>query len=186
MGTKIIVDGRRSGKTTRAIEESARTGRYIVVRNDAMKHSINVLADELGIRILNPITLDEWKRGVAVRVKLKGIIVDEGLIMLEELLGTSIHMITISEREEVYPIVYAEENEKMNRDAFDAARYALQARREENEKFTPAKAAFFIHENLGAFVHGSDEEDEAERKRIEEKTAHNIFLNSERDKWMRS
>jgi hypothetical protein len=155
MSTKIIVEGRRSGKTTRAIEESARTGRYIVVRNDAMKKSINVLADELGIRILNPITLDEWKHGVANRVKVEGVIVDEGLIMLEELLGTRIHMITISETEEVD----AAENEKINRDTFDATRYAMQMRREENEKFTPAKAAFFIHENLSVWVTGTDEEE---------------------------
>ena len=42
--------------------------------------------------------------------------------MLEQLLGTHIHMITISER----PDVDEEENEKINRDAFDATLYSLE------------------------------------------------------------
>ena len=40
MGTKIIVDKRRTGKTTKAIEESARTSKYILVPNRGMAKCI--------------------------------------------------------------------------------------------------------------------------------------------------
>lgn len=124
MGTKIIVEGRRSGKTTRAIEESARTGIHILAPHRDMARFIFQQAKDAGIDIPFPITLDEWMQGrVRGYVRMPGLIIDEGLILLEKILRTHIHMITISEREETDSIVDAEENEKMNRDEFDAARY---------------------------------------------------------------
>ena len=122
MGTKIIVGKRRSGKTTDAIKESAATGRYILVPNRAMALNLANYARELGLHIPFPITVREWQKGVAPNVKRRGVIIDEGLIMLEQLLETHIHMITISER----PDVDEEENEKINRDAFDATLYSLE------------------------------------------------------------
>lgn len=99
-GTKIIVGKRCSGKTTDAIKESAATGRYILVPNRGMALNLANYAQELGLHIPFPITVREWQKGVAPNVKRRGVIIDEGLIMLEQLLGTHIHMITISEREE--------------------------------------------------------------------------------------
>lgn len=121
MGTKIIVGKRCSGKTTDAIKESAATGRYILVPNRAMALNLADYAQELGFHIPFPITVREWHKGVAPNVKRRGVIIDEGLIMLEQLLGTHIHMITISERPEV-----DEEDQKINRDAFDATLYSLE------------------------------------------------------------
>ena len=122
MGTKIIVGKRCSGKTTDAIKESAATGRYILVPNRGMALNLANYAQELGLHIPFPITVMEWQKGVAPNVKRRGVIIDEGLIMLEQLLETHIHMITISER----PDVDEEENEKINRDAFDATLYSLE------------------------------------------------------------
>lgn len=101
MGTKIIVGKRRSGKTTDAILESEKTGYPILVRDRRMADYISFQADELGAKIPIPVTLRQLKNG-----KLDGhekgmqLIVDEGLMILEQILGMSIHMITISEREE--------------------------------------------------------------------------------------
>lgn len=78
-------------------------------------------ADELGAKIPIPVTLRQLKNGkLDGRKKGMQLIVDEGLMLLEQILGMSIHMITMSEREEINPILDAEENEKINRDAFDA------------------------------------------------------------------
>lgn len=101
MGTKIIVGKRRSGKTTDAILESEKTGYPILVRDRRMADYISFQADELDAKIPIPVTLRQLKNG-----KLDGhekgmqLIVDEGLMILEQILGMSIHMITISEREE--------------------------------------------------------------------------------------
>ena len=59
MGTKIIVDKRRTGKTTKAIEESARTSKYILVPNRVMAKCIFKQALDMGIDILFPVTIDE-------------------------------------------------------------------------------------------------------------------------------
>lgn len=101
MTTKIIVDGRVTGKTTRAIEESARTGIRILAPNAEMARHIHKQALDSGIDIPPPTYMDEWTKGRVKRsCAAPGIIIDEGLMLLEKILGTSIHMITISEREE--------------------------------------------------------------------------------------
>ena len=99
MSTKIVVDKRRTGKTTKAILESAKTGQYILVANRAMAHSVSELARELGVSIPFPVTQGEWERGVGGHVRRSGVIIDEGLILLETILGTHVHMITMSERD---------------------------------------------------------------------------------------
>lgn len=101
MSTKIIVEPRRSGKTTKAIMESAKTGSFILVSNFAMARAVYDTARYLGIDIPYPITVEEWKdMGIKTFVRKKGIIIDEGLIVLEALLDARINMITISERED--------------------------------------------------------------------------------------
>lgn len=127
MGTKIIVDGRCTGKTTKAILESAKTGYPILAFDRRMANYIVLQANHMGAKIPTPLTLQQVRNG-----KLDGhkrgarLIVDERLMILERMIGMSIHMITISEREESDPIVDAEENEKVNRDAFDADLYSLE------------------------------------------------------------
>ena len=101
MGTKIIVDKRRTGKTTKAIEESARTFKYILVPNRVMAKCIFKQALDMGIDILFPVTIDEvLNKHVSHHSKETGFIIDEGLMLLETILGAHVHMITISEREE--------------------------------------------------------------------------------------
>ena len=101
MTTKIIVDKRRTGKTTKAIEESARTSKYILVPNRGMAEYIFKQALDMGIDILFPVTIDEvLNKHVSHHSKETGFIIDEGLMLLETILGAHVHMITISEREE--------------------------------------------------------------------------------------
>ncbi len=100
MSTKIIVEGRRSGKTTKAIIESAKTGIPILAPHREMARHILRQAHDAGIDIPYPVTLDEWAKGRTQGNGAKpGLIVDEGLILLEKILGTHVHMITMSERE---------------------------------------------------------------------------------------
>lgn len=105
MGTKIIVDGRHTGKTTKAIIESAKTGYPILAFDRRMANYIVSQAEDMGTKIPTPLTLQQVKNG-----KLDGhkrgdrLIVDEGLMILERMIGMSIHMITISEREEYKPL----------------------------------------------------------------------------------
>ena len=101
MATKIIVQGRRTGKTTKVIEESAKTSKYILVPNQRMADIIFKQALDMGINIPFPVTIDEvLNKHVSSHVKRQGVIIDEGLILLETILGTHIHMITMSERDE--------------------------------------------------------------------------------------
>lgn len=101
MTTKIIVGKRRTGKTTKAIEESAKTYKYILAPNRIMAKHIFEQALDMGINIPFPVTIDEvLNKHVSHRAKEKGFIIDEGLMLLENILGAHVHMITISEREE--------------------------------------------------------------------------------------
>ena len=101
MGTKIIVDGRCTGKTTKAIIESAKTGYPILAFDRRMANYIVSQADDIGIKIPTPLTLQQVRNGRLDGHKREDrLIVDEGLMILEQMLGMSIHMITMSEREE--------------------------------------------------------------------------------------
>lgn len=97
MDTKIIVDEKGTGKTTKAIKESAKTGKYIITLNRHMvMHTFN-MAKEMGLNIPFPITIDEWMRGeVSHTIRRQGVIVDEGLILLETLLVAKVDMVTIT------------------------------------------------------------------------------------------
>lgn len=94
---KVIVQGRRSGKSTAAIFESAKTGKYILVDSKIQADCIFKLANELGVSIPFPITVYELLNGgVANRVKREGLIVDEAMWILQKVLDTRIHMATIN------------------------------------------------------------------------------------------
>ena len=57
---KVIVDGRRSGKTTRLIQFCAAKGGYIVTRDHKAACLIADQAEELGLHILFPLTYHEF------------------------------------------------------------------------------------------------------------------------------
>ena len=58
--TKILQGGRRSGKTLALIQESARTGIYIMVANRERALQISNQAREMGYNIPFPVTVHEW------------------------------------------------------------------------------------------------------------------------------
>ena len=102
MANKIIIDKRRTGKTTKAIEESGKTFKYILVPSPRMAEYIFRQALEMGIDIPYPVTIDAvLNKHVSHHAKREGFIIDEGLMLLETILGAHVHMITISEIDEV-------------------------------------------------------------------------------------
>lgn len=56
---KVVVGGRRSGKTRRLIELCAEYGGYMVVRSHREAHRVAQMARELGLRIPFPISHGE-------------------------------------------------------------------------------------------------------------------------------
>lgn len=102
MNTKIIVDERGSGKTTKAIKESARTGKYILAPNIHMARMIYDSARKMDIQIPFPVAVEELNdsRFRGSSISRDGLIIDEALMTLEAILGVPIHMITMSERRE--------------------------------------------------------------------------------------
>lgn len=58
--TKILQGGRNSGKTLALIQESARTGIYIMVRNRERALQLSKQAREMGYDIPFPVTIQEW------------------------------------------------------------------------------------------------------------------------------
>ena len=57
---KIIVRGRRAGKTTEMIRLAAETGSYIVCTDQRRARQIAERARELGLSIPFPLTAEEW------------------------------------------------------------------------------------------------------------------------------
>lgn len=99
--TNIIYQARRSGKTTQIIREASKKNMYILVSNMRQAEEMFKQARKMDTPILYPITVSEWKNGqVAWRVKRQGILVDEAKIILEELLETSVHMMSISKEDD--------------------------------------------------------------------------------------
>lgn len=100
--SRTIVAGRRTGKTLRCICESAITGRVILVVNDNHKKAMMDTAKSLELEMPEPVTLQEWKdgKGRGSDVYRNGVIVDEGKWLLEQVLHTHIHLMTIGENEE--------------------------------------------------------------------------------------
>lgn len=99
MKTKVILQDRGTGKTTRAIQESAKTGRYILVPRESMAHHVFQKSKEMGLEIPFPITLADIHRRDSISnvIANHGIIIDEGLMVLKKLLNIPIHMITMSD-----------------------------------------------------------------------------------------
>lgn len=90
----VFKGGRKSGKTTWAIAESARTKIPILVYSDSGKKVILASAERMGVTIPDPITIDDL---LVRRVSSRKVIVEEGQKVLERLLGTEIHGLTITD-----------------------------------------------------------------------------------------
>ena len=97
--TKIFTGGRGSGKTTKCIEESARTGRYILVPNRAMAKFLYAQSLEKGLTLPFPVTINEMKSPSPSIIR-NGLIVDETAMVLEKILRVRIHFATVNEEKE--------------------------------------------------------------------------------------
>ena len=97
---KIITHGRRSGKTTKAVIEAAKTGNYIVVANRYHRQGVLEIAEGLGLKV-NVLTLQDIKNGEHYGLQLRTgkVIVDEAQVVLEQLLGMEVDMMILSEEE---------------------------------------------------------------------------------------
>lgn len=98
---QITIGERQIGKTTKLIKRSAAEGSYILV---ATKHQANAIfkqANEMGIKIPFPITINEvlnYRNMRGTSVYKKGILIDETSSVLEYIFnGIPIHEITITD-----------------------------------------------------------------------------------------
>lgn len=98
--TKVIVKERGQGKTIESIIESFKTGKTILVPYQVNKRYIKDTAKEFGYSIPNPICIQDLKENIfGTEILRKGLILDESTKTLEILLGSKIHMITLSEED---------------------------------------------------------------------------------------
>lgn len=97
--TKIFKGGRGSGKTTKCIEESARTGRYILVSSRFRAKYTYAQSQEMNLVIPFPVTIEEMKLPSPSIIR-NGLIVDETIMVLEKILGVRIHFATVNEEKE--------------------------------------------------------------------------------------
>ena len=98
MKTKVILQDRSTGKTTRAIKMAHEEDLYILVPNEKMARYISEMSQDMGLEIRFPLLLQDLEPGrISRQVARKGIIVDEGLMILKELLGVPIRMMTLSD-----------------------------------------------------------------------------------------
>lgn len=95
----IIISGRCRGKTTKLIQESSKTGRYILVKSRSEAKIVSQMARDLGLSIPYPVTLYEITAGRidGSSILRDGILVDNGISILERLLGTKVMGISLDQ-----------------------------------------------------------------------------------------
>lgn len=98
----IIIGGRGSGKTMRAVKISAETGRYILVKSHTEANHIMEMARNLNLTIPYPITGGEILRRSSQNSSIRrdGIIVDNVVSVLEDILGVRIASATVETKHE--------------------------------------------------------------------------------------
>ena len=151
--TVIVVGDRQSGKTTRLIKESSRTGAYILVANYRRADALASLARELNVNIPFPVTLEEWIRSPmrfeGSEIGKKGLLIDDIDGVIAELFRpVTIKAMTITTpRVKFLKIAKLEEQKKKLEILKDVLLhrenditqakciYEEQANEEENEKF---------------------------------------------------
>ena len=98
---KIILDKRGSGKTVRLVVESHVKNVPIMTLNRQMVKIIKESAKWLGLKIPEPICLDDFLKNRHIQGRNNhdyenGILIDEAQLVLTELLKTKIHTITLT------------------------------------------------------------------------------------------
>lgn len=84
---EVIVRGRRSGKTTELIKLAAENFNYIVCRNHQSADMIAKQAREMGLDIPHPITFRELRDKRFSGRGMKGLMIDDADLLLQELAG---------------------------------------------------------------------------------------------------
>lgn len=90
----IYIQPRQSGKTQRMIEESAKSGAYIVCHNIQSVAYVAARAKEMGLKIPFPLTYSEVQRGqYSSSIEL---LIDNAEIFIQDLVKARIRAITMS------------------------------------------------------------------------------------------
>ena len=98
---KIIMRGRRNGKTTELIKMSAENGGYIVCRSHNAASMIKKQSKEMGLKIPYPITYAELLRKSYYAKGVKKLYIDDVDELLRTLTrGVEVEAITINIQEE--------------------------------------------------------------------------------------
>ena len=100
---RLIAGNKASGKTTKAIEASAREWKYIVAKDFSEVRNIVQKAKEMKLDIPYPVTIDELLGYNLNRTSMKvdGIIIDNALDVLQKIINVPITLATINmERED--------------------------------------------------------------------------------------
>lgn len=100
---KIIIRGRGGGKTKQAILQSSKTDQYILVRSRKEATEIFSMANDMGVGIPYPIALNDVGKSYIKGTSLErdGVIVDNALEMLQDLLAVPINMVTLTKEEDL-------------------------------------------------------------------------------------
>lgn len=93
---QLDIRDRRTGKTYDLIQESARTGYYILVANDTRGQHVFNQAREMGLHIPLPLTVEEVKKYRLNREEFPKLLIDDLDAVLPTLLGTEVGTCTIS------------------------------------------------------------------------------------------
>lgn len=95
---EIILDKRGRGKTVRLVVESHIKNVPIMTLNRQMAKIVKESAEWLGLKIPDPICLDDFLRNRHHDYE-NGILIDEAQMVLTELLKTKIHTMTLTEED---------------------------------------------------------------------------------------
>ena len=99
--SKLIIGSRGSGKSTMLVQESAKTGKYILVSSYRHALYLSNLAEQLGLKIPAPITAHDFFKTdklVGTDVAQKGLLIDEiGEIFETIFRNIDIGTVTLSE-----------------------------------------------------------------------------------------
>lgn len=94
---KFVGLGRRAGKTVEMIKMSAASGSYVVCHSQREAHRIFREASGMGLSIPFPITFAEFKRGEFHPVGVRGLLIDNVDLLLQDLArGAPVHAVTFT------------------------------------------------------------------------------------------
>ena len=96
----LIIDGRRTGKTTKLIKKAHDENLQIITNSEMSAKTVELSAKELGYIIKQPISFSKFKNnkkyGMPIEDYENGVLIDEAMPILEKMLGIKINGATIS------------------------------------------------------------------------------------------